>query len=62
MNNMEKLLKANSPLGTDPLKASEIPDPHFHPSPTKLVRFSDGKVLPMNRRERRANHIYGGRK
>ena len=43
-------------------KLPDIPDPNFHPSETKLVRFADGKVLPMNRKLRRANHIYGGRK
>jgi hypothetical protein len=30
----------------------------FTPSPTKRIRFSDGKVLPLNRKERRANKIY----
>lgn len=41
------------------LKAVEILDKHFHASPTKLVRFDGGKVIAMNRKERRANHLYG---
>ena len=30
----------------------------IHPSPTALVHFSDGKVIPMNRAERRRNKIF----
>jgi len=62
MNDTEKLLKANSPSGTALLKVAEIPDPNFHPSATKLVRFANGKVIAMNRKLRRANHIYGVKK
>ena len=40
----------------------ELPDPHFHPSPTKIVRFVDknGKVvqeLPLNRAQRRKLNV-----
>ena len=43
------------------VKLPEIVDPNFHPAPTKRVRFSDGKVITMNRKERRRNHLYGNR-
>lgn len=34
----------------------------FTPSPAKKVRFADGKVIEMNRAERRRNKIYGNKK
>lgn len=34
---------------------------NMQPSPTKRVRFSNGKVVQMNRKERRRNHLYGDR-
>jgi len=33
----------------------------FTPSPTKRVHFAGGKVVEMNRKERRRNHLYGDR-
>lgn len=42
-------------------KLTEMLDPNFHPSPTKLVRFADGDVVPKNRQERRKRHIYNKR-
>ncbi len=39
----------------------EAPNKKFLPSPTMRVRFGDGKVVAMNRRERRRNHLYGDR-
>ena len=41
-------------------KASEE-DNKFSPSPIKLVRFADGKTIPMNRAVRRRNKIYGNK-
>ena len=32
---------------------------NMKPSPTMKVRFADGKVVAMNRKERRRNHLYG---
>lgn len=37
---------------------AERPDPHFHPSPVKKVRFADGKVIGLNRAARRRLKIY----
>jgi len=34
---------------------------NMKPSPTMKVHFGDGTVLAMNRRDRRRNHLYGGR-
>lgn len=42
-------------------KSPEVPA-NMKPSPTMKVHFGDGAVLAMNRRERRRNHIYGGRR
>ena len=53
---------ANVPAGNALERLPEITDPCFHPSPTKLVRFTDGKVIAMNRKQRRANHFYGTRR
>ncbi len=33
----------------------------FRPSPTMKVKFGNGKVVVMNRRERRRCHLYGDR-
>jgi hypothetical protein len=30
----------------------------FRPSPTKQIKFADGKILALNRKQRRANKIY----
>jgi len=30
----------------------------FTPSPVKRIQFGNGKVFPMNRAERRRQHIY----
>jgi hypothetical protein len=30
----------------------------FTPSPIKKIKFSDGKTLPLNRKERRQSKIY----
>ena len=48
---------------TKAIKISKLEplDPRFHPSPGMKVTFSDGKVLYMNRTERRRNHLYGDR-
>ena len=61
MSESEKLLLLNSPKGTDQLSTKDIPDPRFHPSPTMRVRFPNGKVVAMNRQERRHAHLYGDR-
>ena len=42
-------------------KLSDPANPRFHPSPTMRVRFADGKVVAMNRKERRRAHLYGDR-
>lgn len=47
-------------------KLPEIVNPNFHPSPTKRVVFpgrngSIDKTFLMNRKQRRANHLYGDR-
>jgi len=34
----------------------------IHPSPTTMVHFSDGKVVPMNRAMRRKNKIFKEKK
>jgi len=57
----DKLLHRNSPKGTDYLSIKDIPDPRFHPSPTKRVRLPGGKIVTMNRRDRRKAHLYGDR-
>lgn len=44
-----------------PVLPLETPNPRFHPSPTKKVDFGNGKVIPMNRKERRRQHLYGDR-
>ncbi len=31
---------------------------NFIPSPMRMVRFSDGNVVPMNRADRRKHKIY----
>jgi len=61
MSEAQKLLRIHSPEGTDYLSNSDIPDPRFHASPTRRVRFPNGKIVPMNRRQRRRAHIYGDR-
>lgn len=33
----------------------------FHPSPVMQVKFADGEVIPMSRKVRRFNHLYGDR-
>lgn len=33
----------------------------FHPSPAMKVHFGNGKVIAMNRRERRRRGLYGDR-
>ncbi|MBA7618924.1 hypothetical protein ES703_26256 [subsurface metagenome] len=33
----------------------------FHPSPTMQVHFGRGRVIAMNRKERRRQHLYGDR-
>lgn len=33
----------------------------FHPSPTMQIKFGNGRIIAMNRRERRRNHLYGDR-
>ena len=30
----------------------------FHPSPTKRIKFADGEVMELNRKERRRMKIY----
>jgi len=42
-------------------KLPEAPNKKFHPSPTMKVHFGNGKVIAMNRRERRRRHLYGDR-
>ncbi len=37
------------------------PEGTLKPSQVKLVHFADGKVVTMNRRDRRRNKIYGSR-
>lgn len=34
---------------------------NFYPSPTKKVHFGNGKVIAMNRKERRRQGLYGDR-
>lgn len=41
------------------LELPEVPNPHFHPSPTMRVHFPNGSVVQMNRRERRQRGFYG---
>jgi len=41
-------------------EAAEVPA-NMKPSPTMKVHFADGTVVPMNRAERRRNHLYGDR-
>ena len=41
------------------LRTTEATAPeHFTPSPTKRIVFGNGKILGMNRAERRRRHIY----
>lgn len=40
------------------LGLKEENDPHFKPSPAKKINFPNGKVMRLNRRERRANKIW----
>ena len=47
--------------GSDRMSNKSKPGGILHPSPIKLVRFADGKVVPMNRKERRQNKLYGNR-
>ena len=42
-------------------KLPEVSAVKFHPSPTMLVRVGNGKVIAINRAERRRNHLYGDR-
>lgn len=42
-------------------KSPDAPGSKFHPSPTMMVRVGRGKVIAMNRRERRRQHLYGDR-
>ena len=39
----------------------EAPTEKFHPSPTMQVHFGRGRVITMNRKERRRRHLYGDR-
>ena len=34
------------------------PIPGLKPSPTKRIKFADGKILALNRKQRRQAHIY----
>ncbi|MFA5378202.1 MAG: hypothetical protein WC455_20785 [Dehalococcoidia bacterium] len=43
---------------TTPFKAEFTIPEHFTASPVKRVKFSDGKVLTLNRKQRRKAHIY----
>ena len=45
-------------MGTKQPKLPKVTDLHFHPSPMKRIKFSDGKIIAMNRKMRRANKIY----
>lgn len=58
MNETERRYLVNSPEGTDFLKVQRVVG-IFHPSPAKRVRFPNGKVIAMNRKERRRNKLYG---
>jgi hypothetical protein len=42
-----------------PTDLPEAANPRFHPSPTKRVRFADGKIISLNRKQRRRLGIYG---
>jgi len=44
---------------TDKDKLPEVVNPNFHPSPTMRVRFADGEILALNRKERRRRGLYG---
>ena len=36
----------------------DVPDPHFTPSHARRIQFPDGKVVELNRKERRQMKIY----
>lgn len=42
-----------------PTDLQEPVNPRFHRSPTKRVRFADGKIISLNRKQRRRLGIYG---
>jgi len=61
MNETVKLLHINSPKGTTQMPFPKHQEGTLRPAPTMRVRFSDGKVIQMNRATRRKNKLYGDR-
>ncbi len=60
MKEYERLLKVNSPAGTDFLHTGpELK--YVVQSPGMPVRFGDGTTVHMNRATRRKNKLYGSR-
>ena len=43
------------------VESPRAPGLKFHPSPTMRVHGGNSKVIVMNRRERRRQHLYGDR-
>lgn len=60
MKDQDKLLKVNTPAGTDILLVEPEPN-YIVKSPGMTVRFGDGTILHMNRATRRKNKLYGSR-
>ena len=45
--------KGNKKLVWIPDQSKEVPNPRFHHSPVMQVRFPNGEVVAINRKERR---------